>query len=178
MERIRLFNIAVIRYYLLRPFTAQCSITLQFSISTDQLSSCPFEYAPPDRDVCSADSVSCHAQHRYAPLPRTRQVPPSLFFFNRQQLDNSCRFFYLQVLILCHPLVQCFHRPLFSFYRSGSYRKIIHKCSAAYNIRYLFSSSRRSQCIQIADRIRHRKIKEPCIKIPADDQMSARCDAL
>lgn len=104
-----MFNIAVIRYYLLRPFTAQCSITLQFSISTDQLSSCPFEYAPPDRDVCSADSVSCHVQHRYAPLPRTRQVPPSLFFFNRQQLDNSCRFFYLQVLILCHPLVQCFH---------------------------------------------------------------------
>ena len=120
-----MFNIAVIRYYLLRPFTAQCSITLQFSISTDQLSSCPFEYAPPDRDVCSADSVSCHVQHRYAPLPRTRQVPPSLFFFNRQQLDNSCRFFYLQVLILCHPLVQCFHCPLFSFYGSGSYRKII-----------------------------------------------------
>lgn len=173
-----MFNIAVIRYYLLRPFTAQCSITLQFSISTDQLSSCPFEYAPPDRDVCSADSVSCHVQHRYAPLPRTRQVPPSLFFFNRQQLDNSCRFFYLQVLILCHPLVQCFYCPLFSFYGSGSYRKIIHKCSAAYNIRYLFPSSRRSQCIQIADRIRHHKIKEPCIKIPADDQMSARCDAL
>ncbi len=131
-----MFNIAVIRYYLLRPFAAQCSITLQFSISTDQLSSCPFEYAPPDRDVCSTDSVSCHVQHRYAPLPRTRQVPPSLFFFNRQQLDNSCRFFYLQVLILCHPLVQCFHCPLFSFYGSGSYRKIIHKCSAAYNIRY------------------------------------------
>lgn len=106
--------------------------------------------------------------------PRTWQVPPSLFFFNRQQLDNSCRFFYLQVLILCHPLVQCFHCPLFSFYGSGSYRKIIHKCSAAYNIWYLFPSSRRSQCIQIADRIRHRKIKEPCIKIPADDQMSAR----
>lgn len=110
-----MFNIAVIRYYFLRPFTAQCSITLQFSISTDQLSSCPFEYAPPNRDVCSADSVSCHVQHRNAPLSRTWQVSPSLFFFNRQQLDNSRRFFYLQVLILCHPLVQCFHCPLFSF---------------------------------------------------------------
>jgi hypothetical protein len=30
----------------------------------------------------------------------------------------------LQVLILCHPLVQCFHCPLFSFYGSGSYRKV------------------------------------------------------
>ena len=174
--RVGLLHVAVVRYDFLCTIPPQCSRFLQISVSSDQLSSCPPEDAPADRDVRPADPVSRHVQHRDATLRFSRKAPSSLLFFDRQDLtDSGCRLQF-DSHFLPEVFVQALRRPLQSFDGSGHQRKVIHEGDDADHVRDLLPAPCGSLCVQVADRVGHREIEQPGVDVPADDQMPVRRD--